>query len=98
MEGLAGDLPVNLFRLRGRGYRFIGVSDTVGMAVVIEGTLKGFVHVCKLHRIRHEATWLALTTARAALWIAIGSSVLRGCESYLRGWGAREGTGARWTK
>jgi hypothetical protein len=51
VEDLAGDLPVNLFRLCGRGYRFIGMSDTVGMAVVIESTLKGFVYVCKLHSI-----------------------------------------------
>jgi hypothetical protein len=32
------------------------MSDTVGMAVVMEGTLEGFVHVGELHSIRHEAT------------------------------------------
>jgi hypothetical protein len=67
------------------------MSDTVGMGVAIEGsTLKSFVHVCKLISIRHEATRLALTAARAALRIEIGRSVLRGRESYLRRWGARE--------
>jgi hypothetical protein len=68
MEDLAWDLPVDLFRLCGRGYRLICMSDTVGMGVAIKGNaLKGFVHVCELIGIRHEATRLALTAARAAL-------------------------------
>jgi len=48
MEGLAWYLPVNLFRFPGWRCCLILMNDTIGVAVGIEGTLKGLVYVCEL--------------------------------------------------
>ena len=74
---------------------FGAVASASGISV--RATLEGFIYVCELSRIRHNATRLALAAGRTAPRFATGS-MLGSRESNFRGWGACEGTGARWTK